>query len=369
MGCWFFEEKYDHHLALVFVLKILLLIFTFPLPFSHSPSPSPPSLFSLTQTTVDIHFLREARDALTNSATSTGWDFQGVTTNHIIDWFDANPTDPQVEAVRLNRDLELSFIDASQVTVVVSPDEVDIIKHYRPNAQIAVVSNIHDLSSDGVDEDNDNSSNDDPGYCSSRTGILFVGNMNPPPNRQAVQHLIEEILPLLIEKLTREELQDFRVHVVGANVLGPELQKVLNAHTDTVVFHGYLSDDELLMLYNHVRSVVAPLLSGAGVKGKVNQAMKYGTPVVATPLAVEGMHATDGVDCMVGRSPEEFVDKLVKVYRDCDLWRRLVVGGRDNMRQHFSYEGAVPVVKELFTSVGAAPVDWRTTKCTSKHQQ
>ena len=62
-----------------------------------------------------------------------------------------------------------------------------------------------------------------------------------------------------------------------------------------------------------VRVVVAPLLSGAGVKGKVNQAMKYGTPMVTTPLAVEGMYASDGVDCMVATSPQGFADKVLQV--------------------------------------------------------
>ncbi len=43
--------------------------------------------------------------------------------------------------------------------------------------------------------------------------------------------------------------------------------------------------------YNSTKAFVAPLLSGAGVKGKVNQAMKYGLPIVGTPIAFEAMHA------------------------------------------------------------------------------
>ena len=48
--------------------------------------------------------------------------------------------------------------------------------------------------------------------------------------------------------------------------------------------------------------MVAPLLTGAGVKGKVNQAMKYGVPVVLTRVAAEGMHTHDGVDCLLADS-------------------------------------------------------------------
>ena len=85
------------------------------------------------------------------------------------------------------------------------------------------------------------------------------------------------------------------------------------AGTASCSFLFFLPCLQLLILYSRVRVVVAPLLSGAGVKGKVNQAMKYGTPVVTTPLAVEGMHASDSVDCMVGKSPQEFADKVMQV--------------------------------------------------------
>ncbi len=97
------------------------------------------------------------------------------------------------------------------------------------------------------------------------------------------------------------------------------------------------------------------MLQGAGVKGKVNQAMKFGVPVVATPLAVEGMHAQDGRDVLVGRNSDEFAQKLVDVYKDCELWQRIVKGGYANIRDHFSTEKARPVVLHAFKSVGAGP--------------
>jgi hypothetical protein len=87
--------------------------------------------------------------------------------------------------------------------------------------------------------------------------------------------------------------------------------------------------------------------------------MKYGVPVVATPLAVEGMHATDGADCMVASTPEEFVSKSLAVYTDCPLWARLVEGGYANLRQHFSYEHAKPILLQAYADVGHGPLDPR----------
>ena len=129
--------------------------------------------------------------------------------------------------------------------------------------------------------------------------------------------------------------------------------------------HGYLSGEDLIKLYGQVKAAVTPLLSSAGVKGKVNQAMKYGTPVIATPSAVEDMFATDGIDCMIARSPAEFVRKVAQVYRNCALWNRLVEGGLANLEAYFSYKTAVPAIKNVLVNAGVPPMNWRNTTCST----
>ncbi len=64
------------------------------------------------------------------------------------------------------------------------------------------------------------------------------------------------------------------------------------------------------------RLSVSPLRYGAGVKGKVNHAMSYGLPVVATTPSIEGMHLTPGVDVLVGDDPESFAEAIVRAYHD-----------------------------------------------------
>lgn len=145
------------------------------------------------------------------------------------------------------------------------------------------------------------------------------------------------------------------VHIVGSDDLPEHVQQVMMTARLPVMFHGYLSDDELASLYMAVKVSVAPLLSGAGVKGKVNQAMNYGVPVVATRIAVEGMHVEDGRDCMVADNLESFAKKLVQVYTDCELWSHLVRGGYDNLNRYFSYETARQQLIEALTEVGRGP--------------
>ncbi|MDX1380478.1 MAG: glycosyltransferase family 4 protein, partial [Xanthomonadales bacterium] len=100
------------------------------------------------------------------------------------------------------------------------------------------------------------------------------------------------------------------------------------------------------------RLAVAPLRYGAGVKGKVNQSMAHGQPVVATPVAVEGIHAEHGRDVLVADTVEAFADEVVRLYRDEALWQQISEGGIDNVRRHFSYDAARDALRGVLAALG-----------------
>jgi glycosyltransferase involved in cell wall biosynthesis len=86
---------------------------------------------------------------------------------------------------------------------------------------------------------------------------------------------------------------------------------------------------------------------GAGVKGKVNLAMSHGLPVVATSVAIEGMHLTDGDDVLVADDSRAFAEAVLRVYDDEALWQRLSTGGRLNIERHFSRDVARAALRGL----------------------
>jgi glycosyltransferase involved in cell wall biosynthesis len=110
--------------------------------------------------------------------------------------------------------------------------------------------------------------------------------------------------------------------------------------------HGYVEDLEPYL--NGVRLSVAPLRSGAGVKGKINLAMAHGQPVVGTTVAVEGMHLRAGEDVLIGDTAEQLAAEVVRGYQDEQLWTRLRDGGLRNVEQHFSLDVARGVLRRLF---------------------
>lgn len=130
-----------------------------------------------------------------------------------------------------------------------------------------------------------------------------------------------------------------------------------------MVFHGSLPDDALDMLFDRVRVAVAPLLSGAGQKGKVNQAWAKGTPVVATPIAVEGMHATHEVDVLVADSAWEFASAVARLHSDCVIWARLASGGWRAVKKHFSPEAAEQRLKLALNALDAGRMRTRPLYC------
>jgi glycosyltransferase involved in cell wall biosynthesis len=169
-----------------------------------------------------------------------------------------------------------------------------------------------------------------------RRDILFIGAFAHPPNTDAVLWLAGEILPLI-----QAELPDLVCHVIGAEP--PARIRALDC--ERLKIHGYVPD--VRSFFDGCRLSVAPLRYGAGVKGKVNQSLAHGLPVVATHQAAEGMFLKDGVSVLLADEPKAFACAVVRLYRDQALWERLSSGGLEVMEAHFSFAAARRALDEL----------------------
>ena len=137
-------------------------------------------------------------------------------------------------------------------------------------------------------------------------------------------------------------LPEIKFHVIGSKVPA----SILALASEHVIVHGYVEDIAPYM--DGCRVSVAPLRYGAGVKGKVNMAMSYGLPVVATAVAVEGMHVAPGEDVLVAADADAFAESVIRVYRDETLWNVLSRRGLDNVGRHFSFDTARAAVRRIF---------------------
>ena len=101
---------------------------------------------------------------------------------------------------------------------------------------------------------------------------------------------------------------------------------------------GYV--DDLKPYYSKAVMAVAPLRFGAGVKGKVNEALSYGVPLVGSSLACEGMGLTHRKECMIADTPEGFAEAMVDVFEDDTLWKSLSENGKASLSHMFTANAA-----------------------------
>ena len=222
---------------------------------------------------------------------------------------------------------EIDCIRRVDVTWVVSPVEKEVLAQEVPSAPVIVQTNIHDAL-EAV-----------PPY-EEREGLLFVAGFRHPPNVDAILFYAREIAPLL-----RERLPGVKTYVVGSNAP----QSVLALASDDIEVVGFVPEVEPWLA--RCRLSVSPLRYGAGVKGKINQAMAHGVPVVATAPSVEGMHLVEGEEVLVADDPRAFADAVALAYNDRETWGRLSRAGIENVRRHFSRDVAREAIASTFANV------------------
>jgi GT2 family glycosyltransferase len=217
------------------------------------------------------------------------------------------------EAERYHK-LELALSKASDLVWCASVEEKKAVSVEAPGTAIEVIPTIHSLHPTGKSFD-------------ERANLLFIGNFSHSPNRDALKFFVQQIFPLV-----RQSLPDVKFAAIGSNA-PLEFQAYASA---AVTFHGYVPDVD--PLFNEARVFVAPLRFGAGVKGKIGEALAYGVPVVTTPIGAEGMGFENGQQALIATTPEAFAAAVVQVYRERELWQRLSVNGRAHIAAHFSPE-------------------------------
>lgn len=239
--------------------------------------------------TVDLHFLREQRQALINQ------DKQ------------------QLAAAERLKLQELSTARKADKTLLVSPVEIELFKKEAPDVPVALLSNIHQNQETVY------------GY-QERKDILFIGGFEHRPNVDAMEFFINEIFPILHSLKT-----DLKLLIIGSNI-PPKIAAHASSH---IIIKGFVSD--IKPIFDRIRLSIAPIRYGAGVKGKINTSMTYGVPVVATTVAAEGMNLTHGKDILVADTPEDFARQIVRAYDDEQLWTSLSNSGKVNIEEHFSF--------------------------------
>ena len=255
--------------------------------------------------TVDVHFLREMRQA------------------------EVEGSSVMLEQAKRTKERELATIEQADAAIVVSTDEKELLEReygmrriYHIPLPREVYGSRHSFG--------------------ERRDLVFIGSAHLP-NMDATYYFHSEIFPLI-----RRELPN-----VNFIVIGEELRDVLReqpgfdvlAGDPAVQLVGFVED--LSEYYDWVRVMVVPLRYGSGAKGKVVTALSYGVPCVSTSIGSEGMGLTPGTDILQADEPVDFAREVVRLYTNQALWEKLSENGIKVVRENFS----VQVVRKEFLKI------------------
>jgi GT2 family glycosyltransferase/glycosyltransferase involved in cell wall biosynthesis len=225
---------------------------------------------------------------------------------------------------------ECRVASLADLTLVVSEVEREVLLHELPGARIEVLSNIHEVHGPF------------PPFA-PRRDIMFIGGFTHPPNADAVSYFLNAIWPAV-----RREVPEARFFVVGD---APPHDEQWSREANVVVT-GRVPD--AAEYFHRCRVSVAPLRYGAGVKGKITQSLSYGLPVVATPLAVEGMQLVEGESVLVASDDRDFAQAVVRLYTDEGLWAKLSANGLENAERNFSVHAARLILARILEKAPSA---------------
>lgn len=173
-----------------------------------------------------------------------------------------------------------------------------------------------------------------------RKGIIFVGGFGHSPNVDAVLWFARHIYPPIYEKLK------VPFYIVGSN----EPYEILQIKHPGIIHKGFVTTDELTELYQSVKMAVIPLRYGAGVKGKVVEALYHGIPMVSTHVGIEGIPEAEKY-VSVADTKEDFVRQLMELYVDNKKLKELSLGGQKLIEKYYSENAVWDVIGKDFTAV------------------
>ena len=172
-----------------------------------------------------------------------------------------------------------------------------------------------------------------------REGVLFVGGFSHPPNADALKYFLDNMWDEIYAQIKAP------FYIVGSNAT--DEIKALHNEAKGIIFKGFVSEEELKELYDKVRLVVVPLRYGAGVKGKVIEALYYNDPVITTSVGAEGIDNSYN-QMLVADEPGDFVEKCVNLYNDKEALKAMSKAADDYVRNKHSIEAVWEIIREDF---------------------
>jgi glycosyltransferase involved in cell wall biosynthesis len=185
-----------------------------------------------------------------------------------------------------------------------------------------------------------------------RADIGFLGSFGHRPNVDAVKFFSLEVLPLL-----GRSAPDIRMLVFGSQI-GEDVKSL---GSDRLLIKGHIGN--LADAFDSLRVFVAPLTAGAGLKGKVLNAMAHGLPTVLSPAAAEGIGAHAGIHYLSAQTPQEWVAAIARLNSDEALWNTISRQAREFVQENYSFDRGIATLRAALEKIDIFPAPNQEALC------
>jgi glycosyltransferase involved in cell wall biosynthesis len=256
---------------------------------------------------------------------------EAVSLRLVMDMHNAEPLsapwlEKLLELIHLLR-LELVTAAGLHARVAVTTKDAEFFRHLYPSQEYTVLN--HGISMDDFVL---------PDIEPEPNTLVYVGNYRHYPNQDAMALFFEKIWPDVLKSLP-----DAHIYVVGANP--PE--SILNlADPRHVTITGAVAD--IRPWIQRASIGIAPLITGAGLRGKVMEYAALRRTFVATAVAMSDLAFRDGVDYLRAEEPRDFAAKIIRLLGDADLRRDMSSRAYDVVRQKYDNRKLVGYLGRLY---------------------
>jgi len=218
---------------------------------------------------------------------------------------------------------ELDIYKASDITIAVSKDDLNLLTKVEGIKNVILIPNIVPVN---------------PRKSGKRNPtVIFIGSYSWYPNPDAVKWFSAQIWPIIYKSNPKAEFL-----IIGSDPIEEVL--ALDSIPGIKVI-GYVPDTKPYLEMAAVS--VAPMRFGGGMKGKVNEAMAYGVPVVSTRIGAQGFEAIHGKQMMIVDDPADFANFVIMLMEDENLQLEMGLAGQQLNSEICSYSAVKEKIEEL----------------------
>lgn len=168
---------------------------------------------------------------------------------------------------------------------------------------------------------------------------MFLGYFDHPPNNDAILWYLEHVHPLI-----QQQIPDYKVTIVGAG--NTSIIKAAAPRDGSVIITGRVEDFVPYIAKSKI--CLSPLVSGAGIRGKINQYSAINRPTVSTRIGVSGLVYVHGESVFIADAPSTFANSVVSLLKDDKLWENMAKKAASVVLENYSWPKIIETLESYY---------------------